>query len=78
MSTQTIEERLAAVETELQQLKQEKEQNKQQDKAIPWWAQIRGQFKDDPMYDEAMRLGREWRESKDADEVKENQYQCKH
>lgn len=72
MSAQTIEERLTAVETELQELKREKEQTKEQNKAIPWWEQIRGQFKDDPMYDEAMRLGREWRESEDADEVKEN------
>lgn len=72
MSTQTIEERLTAVETELQQLKQEREQSKEQEKAIPWWEQIRGQFKDDPMYDEAMRLGREWRESDNASEVKEN------
>ena len=78
MSAQTIEERLTAVETELQELKREKEQTKERNKAIPWWEQTRGQFKDDPMYDEAMRLGREWRESEDADEVKENQYQCKH
>ena len=63
MSAQTIEERLTAVETELQQLKQEREQNKAQDKATPWWEQIRGQFKDDPDYLEAMRLGREYRES---------------
>ncbi len=65
MSAQTIEERLTAVETELQQLKRERDLNKGQDKAVPWWEQIRGQFKDDPMYDEAMRLGREWRESED-------------
>ena len=66
MSAQTTEERLTAVEIELQKLKQEKEQNKTQEKAIPWWEQIRGQFKDDPMYEEAMRLGREWRASEDV------------
>ena len=65
MSAQTIEERLTAVETELQELKREKEQKKQQEKAIPWWEQTRGQFKDDPDYLEAMRLGREWREAED-------------
>ena len=75
MSVQTLEERLTAVEIELQQIKQEKEQNKQQNKVIPWWEQIRGQFKDDPMYDEAMRLGREWRESEDGtDAGEESQY----
>lgn len=73
MSAQTVEERLAAVETELQELKREREQIKEQNKAIPWWEQIRGQFKDDPMYDEAMRLGREWRESEDrVDEGEED------
>ena len=72
MSAQTIEERLTAVEAELLQLKREKEQNKGQDRIIPWWEQIRGQFKDDPLYDEAMRIGREWRESEDvADEGKD-------
>ena len=28
---------------------------------IPWWKKIAGTFADDPMYDEAMRLGREYR-----------------
>ncbi len=72
MPAQTIEERLTAVETELQKIKQEKEQSKEKEKARPWWEQIRGQFKDDPDYLEAMRLGREWRESNDANEVEEN------
>ena len=63
MSALTIEERLTAVEAELQQIKREKEQSKEQEKLIPWWEQIRGQFKDDPDYLEAMRLGREYRES---------------
>ena len=72
MSAQTIEERLTAVEAELQQLKREKEQNQPQEKHIPWWEQIRGGFKDDPHYIEAMRLGREYRESlrpKDDEEI---------
>ena len=29
----------------------------------PWWEQIIGVFKDDPHFDEAMRSGREWRQS---------------
>ncbi len=65
MSAQTIEERLTAVEIELQKLKQEKARDEAHKEAIPWWEQIRGQFKDDPDYLEAMRLGREWRESED-------------
>lgn len=27
----------------------------------PWWEKIAGKFADDPIYDEAMRLGREYR-----------------
>ncbi len=79
MSTSTIEERLAAVETKLEQLQREKEQSKGQDSAAPWWEQIRGQFKDDPIYDEAMRLGREWRESEDVineDVIDEGKDKC--
>ena len=29
----------------------------------PWWKEIAGIFADDPAFEEAMRLGREWRES---------------
>ena len=29
----------------------------------PWWEQISGTFANDPICDEAMRLGRKWRES---------------
>ena len=29
----------------------------------PWWEEISGSFANDPAFDEAMRLGREWRES---------------
>lgn len=69
MSAQTIEKRLTAVEAELQELKQEKERSKEQKKPIPWWEQIRGQFKYDSDYLEGMRLGREWRDSEDDDET---------
>ena len=30
---------------------------------IPWWEKISGSFANDPDFKEAMRLGREWRES---------------
>ena len=29
----------------------------------PWWEQIVGTFADDPIYDEAMKLGRHYRQS---------------
>ena len=31
--------------------------------SVPWWRQIAGRFANDPVYDEAMRLGRQYRES---------------
>ena len=58
----TLEERVAVIETELEKLKARDSANVD-DKELPWWEQIRGTFKDDPHYEEAMRLGREWRES---------------
>ena len=70
MSAQTIEERLTAVETKLEQLERAKELDKSNE-IVPWWERIRGQFKDDPAYDEAMRLGREWRESENRPDGEE-------
>ncbi len=66
MSLEALEERMDALEVEVKQLKQQSNPDTAgpdtADKA-PWWERIRGQFKDDPVYEEAMRLGREYRES---------------
>jgi hypothetical protein len=61
MPTGSLEERVAALEAEVARLKQERTSaaNVQQ----PWWEEIWGTFKDDTIYVEAMRLGREYRES---------------
>jgi hypothetical protein len=32
-------------------------------KDVPWWDKIAGTFANDPIYEEAMRLGREYREA---------------
>ena len=63
---ETIEERLATLETRLDAL-----QGQVQDclpitaptKPKRGWKAIVGTFGDDPLYEEAMRLGREWREN---------------
>ncbi len=57
----TIEKRVAALEAEVERLKQERE--KKAPSVTPWWEKIIGTFANDPLYDEAMRLGREYREA---------------
>lgn len=66
MAGGTLEERVDAMEQELAQLKQQLQASKTED-AAPWWQQITGVFKDCPEFDEAMRLGREWREAQNAE-----------
>ncbi|HZT41959.1 MAG TPA: hypothetical protein VFA07_07205 [Chthonomonadaceae bacterium] len=61
MAMLTLEERVAALESEVARLKQERANEARPKK--PWWEEIRGTFKDDPAYQKAMRLGREYRES---------------
>ncbi len=62
MSIPTPEDRVVALEAELMRLKQNPPSVVTADEA-PWWETIRGSFKNDPAYREAMRLGREYRES---------------
>ncbi len=61
MAAPSLEDRVAALETELEQLKQQHVAHPIE--TDPWWKKIVGIYKDDPAYEEAMRLGREWRES---------------
>lgn len=60
----TLEERVRNLETRqdaLQHLVEERLPHSVSEKR--GWRAIVGTFADDPLYDEAMRLGREWRES---------------
>lgn len=61
MAAPEIELRVAALEAEVSQLKQRLDTVTQP--AKPWWQEIYGTFANDPLYEEAMRLGREYRES---------------
>ncbi len=59
MSNSEIETRLATLESELESLKLEFRSKR----VKPWWEAIVGSFADDEAYDEAMQLGRDYRES---------------
>ena len=61
MAAPQIEQRLAALEAEVAHLK-EQLANVARSKG-DWLNEIYGAFENDPIYDEAMRLGREYRES---------------
>ncbi len=63
MSTvsEQLEERVAILEAEVAHLKSKLEVVSLPTK--PWWERIAGTFADNSAYDEAMQLGREYRES---------------
>ena len=62
MASETLEARLSALETEMAQLKQRLDQGTTP-KTTHWVEQIYGIFADDPLFEEAVRYGREWRDS---------------
>jgi hypothetical protein len=62
MTATSINERLAVLEAEVARLKKCLEPEQVQS-PVPWWDKIFGTFANSTEYDEAMRLGREWREA---------------
>lgn len=62
VSNLSLEERMAALEAEVNQLKQQLT-TKEPQRHVSWWEQRFGAFQNDPLYDEAMRLGEEYRKS---------------
>jgi hypothetical protein len=61
MAAGSLKKRVEALEAEIASLKAKIERTNCD--AMPWWEKIAGTFANDPIYEEAMRLGREWRES---------------
>jgi hypothetical protein len=59
-SRSDLEQRVNDLEAEMDKVKRKLDQL---DGAEPWWEQIIGTFEDDPIYDEAMKRGRRYRES---------------
>jgi hypothetical protein len=56
-----IEEQVAILEAEVARLKHQVRNNSSD--VTPWWQKVSGTFADNPAFDEAMKLGREYRES---------------
>jgi hypothetical protein len=59
-STSHLEQRVAALEAEVTKLKSQMEAMQT---TQLWWEEIVGTFQHDPIYEEAMRLGRQYRQS---------------
>jgi hypothetical protein len=58
--SEQLEERVAHLEAEVARLKNKVESTSS---SKPWWEQIAGTFSENLAYDEAMKLGREYRNS---------------
>jgi hypothetical protein len=63
-----LEERLTLLEAEVDRLKRKIDLTPA---ALPWWEKIAGTFAENSAYDEAMKLGREYRESERTTAVDE-------
>jgi hypothetical protein len=57
--SEQLEERLTLLEAEIERLKCKVEPNRAD---LTWWEKIAGTFAENPAYDKAMKLGREYRE----------------
>ena len=55
-----LEQRVIDLETEVSKLKSKFDELST---SQPWWEQILGTFENDPIYDVAMKLGRQYRQS---------------
>jgi hypothetical protein len=59
--SQHLESRVSTLETEIVQMRQMLSAFAH--KKTPWWLKVSGSFENDPSFDEATRLGQEWRKS---------------
>ena len=59
MNTQELETRVANLEAIVAELQRKNEKSAKD--ILPWWEAISESFADNPAFEEAMRLGREYR-----------------
>ncbi len=62
--SQQLETRVATLELELAQMKQVLAESSR--RKNPWWLELAGSCENDPTFDEAVRLGQEWRKSAES------------
>jgi hypothetical protein len=62
MPATSLEERIKVLEAELKEIKQRLDRESSTS-PLPWWKKIVGVYRDDPEFEEAVRLGREYRDS---------------
>jgi hypothetical protein len=60
MTSARLEQRVAALEAAVAKLQRKLEER---EPSKPWWEQIAGTFANDPIYEHAMRLGQQYRQS---------------
>lgn len=82
MTLKELEKRLAALEKTVSELQKqatptEQEINDDPSKQYPWWRVDAGRFANDPVFDEIVRLGREYRESLHPDRRKKKKQRKK-
>ena len=61
MTTAELEQRLLALEKTVEQLKAQV--SRFANPTRPWWLEIAGRFANDPVFEEIVRLGAEYRKS---------------
>jgi hypothetical protein len=65
-----LEERVALLEAEVARLKDKVESDSF---SLPWWERIAGTFADNPAYNEAMQLAREYRDSLRSNSIEQSE-----
>jgi hypothetical protein len=70
MTLKELEARVKTLEKQVEQIQSQLPQQSQKEEPDYWWREKAGLFANDPIFDEIVRLGREYRESLHPDRKK--------